>query len=137
MPEMVYNIHEPESGIKIFGGSKKMKWEFVKVPEWSKEDVERVRFCFDRFNLLFDVKKTESGFGYRMYIEMKGCTKLVTCRAVPTSKTIFTCDIDECLDIFREGYNFAMEPHDYLRCVCIDDVDFMVARLMEIVEDWK
>lgn len=114
-----------------------MKWEIVKVPEWSEEGVVRTRFYLDRFNLLFDVKETTNGFGYRMYVEMKDCTKLLTCNAVPKSKTIFSWNIDECLDIFRAGYNLAMDPQDYLRCVSANKVDFIVARLMEIVEDWK
>lgn len=114
-----------------------MKWEIVKVPEWSEEGVVRTRFYLDRFNLLFDVKETTNGFGYRMYVEMKDCTKLLTCNAVPKSKTIFLWDIEECLDIFRAGYNLAMDPQDYLRCVSVNKVDFIVARLMEIVEDWK
>ena len=114
-----------------------MKWEFVNVPEWAEADAVRVRFFCERFNLIFDVKKTVGGFGYRMYVEMNGQSKLLTCRAIPKLKTIFLCEIDEFLDIFRDGYNFAIEPNDYLHCICIDDVDFIVARLMEIVEGWK
>lgn len=114
-----------------------MKWEFVKVPEWAERNVVRTRFFCERFNLLFDVKKTVRGFGYRMYAEMKGQTKFLTCHAIPESKTIFSCEIDDFLDVFRAGYNLAMEPNDYLHCICIDDVDFIVARLMEIVEGWK
>ncbi|WP_418430479.1 hypothetical protein [Barnesiella intestinihominis] len=114
-----------------------MKWEFVKATEWAEADAVRVRFFCERFNLIFDVKKTVGGFGYRMYVEMNGERRFLICQSVPVSKTILLCDIVNTLDIFRAGYNLAVGSRDYLRRVCIDDIDFIVARLMEIVEGWK